>query len=76
MIANFIDGMSGKSVDPIYWNIVWSDSVAYMTDYDLISLDPLMQIRITVYKWFKPLAKIMTKRNFERKLKKSLSPKQ
>lgn len=75
MVANFIDGMSGKSVNPIYWNIVWSDSVDYMSEYDLINLDPLMQIRVSFYKWFKPLANFFVQKKFKQKQNKILSKK-
>jgi len=67
MIANFLNGMSGKNISPIYWNLVWSDSVDYMSQYNLIEFDPLMQIRVTIYKWFKPLANYFYRRKLNKK---------
>jgi len=67
MLANFMDGMSGRSVGPIYWNIVWADSVDYMAQYDLINVDPFMQIRLTAYRWMRPFAKFVANRKLARK---------
>lgn len=56
LLANFMDGMAGRTVGPIYWNIVWSKSVEYLSQFDTIEVDPFMQVRLTIYKWFAPLA--------------------
>ncbi len=66
MIANFLDGMAGRTVGPIYWNLVWADSVEYLSQFELIEVDPFMQMRMTIYRWFAPFAKFL----FGRKVKK------
>lgn len=71
MLANFVDGMAGRTVDPIHWNLVWADSVEYMSQFEMIEVDPFMQIRLTIYRWFQPITKIL----FERKIKKKIANK-
>lgn len=66
MIANFLDGMAGRTVGPIYWNLVWADSVEYLSQFGIIEVDPFMQIRMTIYKWFSPIAKFL----YDRKIRK------
>jgi predicted GNAT family N-acyltransferase len=66
MIANFLDGIAGRTVGPIYWNLVWADSVEYLSQFEMVQVDPFMQIRMTIYRWFAPVAKFF----YKRKLKK------
>lgn len=70
MIANFIDGLTGKTVSPIYWNLVWRDSTRYLASFDLIEIDPFMQIRLTIFNWFRPIADFFFYKKLKRRVEK------
>jgi predicted GNAT family N-acyltransferase len=72
MIANFLDAMAGRTVGPIYWNLVWADSMEYLSQFELVQVDPFMQIRMTIYRWFAPIARFF----YTRKIRKFESSKQ
>lgn len=71
MIANFLDGMIGKTVGPIPWNLVWADSVSYLSHYEIIEVDPFTQMRLTIYKWFAPLARFLYERKIHARIRKA-----
>ena len=61
LIGNFVETLTGESVGPIYWNIVWSEAAQYLSQYDYLQMNPISQIRMSIYKLLAPIAQIVLK---------------
>lgn len=59
LYSDVAQGMVGRGMGPIFWNIVWKGVSDYMRDYKLIIPDPLAHLRIFVFRLFGPLAKLI-----------------
>lgn len=59
MLGNLPECTSGKDVDFVTWNVVWSDVSAYLEQYGLIKPDPLSSVRLYIYRLLAPLAKFL-----------------
>jgi predicted GNAT family N-acyltransferase len=68
-IANVPAAMTGKGVSPLYWNVVWGDLAQYLEDYDLIDIDPAMNVRLSLYRLFKPFAMLVRKLTKKRSMR-------
>jgi hypothetical protein len=64
------DGLEGRVTDPITWNIVWSDAVTYLDQYGHMENQGLTALRLTIYRWFAPIAKILYNVSKQRMLHK------
>jgi predicted GNAT family N-acyltransferase len=60
LTANVPQAMCGKNVSPIVWNLLWSDVSKYLREYNLLTPDPLMHIRLGLYRLMAPFAKWMS----------------
>lgn len=49
----------GKGINPIAWNILWSDVVQYISTNQIMRFDPANNVRIGIYNFFKPVAQFM-----------------
>ncbi len=49
----------GKGINPIAWNILWSDVVQYISANQIMRFDPANNVRIGIYNFFKPLAHLL-----------------
>jgi predicted GNAT family N-acyltransferase len=55
-VANIHKIAAGSGVSPIIWNLVWLDLILYAKDYGLLQLDPVTNLRIGIYRLFRPFA--------------------
>jgi predicted GNAT family N-acyltransferase len=49
----------GKGINPIAWNILWADVVEYISQNQIMRFDPASNVRIGIYNFFKPIAKLL-----------------
>lgn len=56
LIANVPNVMCGKGVDPITWNLLWSSVSRYLNEYNIVTPDLLLRLRMVTYRLFSPLA--------------------
>ncbi|MCB0363470.1 MAG: GNAT family N-acetyltransferase, partial [Bdellovibrionales bacterium] len=59
MLANVPHAMEGRTVGPIAWNLIWSDVSSYLQEYEISEMDPIANIRLAIYRFFSPLAKLL-----------------
>jgi predicted GNAT family N-acyltransferase len=50
------DILRGKSVHPIYWNVIWKDVYAYLIETGSLKPSPVDHARVKAYKMLYPLA--------------------
>jgi predicted GNAT family N-acyltransferase len=70
MVGNFVDGMLGKTVGVLVWNLVWADSVRFLTNYSFLTPDPLTEIRLAIYRCFGPIANFIYQRRMRKAAKR------
>ena len=62
MLGDIPRAMSGASVNPLFWNAVWSTTAGYMIDSELLRPTPGDQLRMNVYRLFRPLSAHLQRR--------------
>jgi hypothetical protein len=58
-IGDVIEGITGKGVNPLIWNLVWEPLATELLSKKMISDDSSIRFRIGVLRLFKPLAMIL-----------------
>ena len=51
----------GRNVNPIVWNLVWSELVEYLIENEQIELSEIDKVRINLFRLFKPITSIIKK---------------
>lgn len=59
LLANFVDGMEGKTVGPVAWNLVWSEVNQYLEQYGILTPHPMTTIRLSIYRALGPFVELM-----------------
>lgn len=62
--------ITGQTVGPVLWNLLLADIYKYLKVNQYYTYDQLTQVRIGIYKLFKPLAALMRKKLMEPKFLK------
>lgn len=63
MLANVPDAMRGRTVSPIYWNVIWKDVTEFLVENDVLSATSLTRIRLFVYRLMYPFAVLLRRRS-------------
>lgn len=71
MYGNVPEALTGKGMNPIYWNLLWGDVSKYMLNYGIIQGDPLAMARVAFYRLFGPISHFIA-RAFQLRAKKRL----
>ena len=69
LIGNIADAITGRGINPLYWNLVWSNVADYISDFEMKTLnEPLSsaKMRIALYSLLKPLTNYLKKRKLRR----------
>jgi predicted GNAT family N-acyltransferase len=61
MIADGMKGLLGKSVNPIYWNLVWRVVAEHMIESGILEPKGLDKVRFHLFKLLGPLATLVRK---------------
>ncbi len=56
LMADVPAAMMGRNVGPIVWNVLWHDVSKFLREYELITPDPVMAVRVGIYKLLRPLS--------------------
>lgn len=62
LIANSLEGMLGKNVNPISWNLIWRVSAEHTIDNGLIEPSSMDAFRLKIYRLFGPFSKWLLNR--------------
>ncbi len=55
-LCDVVKGLSGKDVNPLVWNVVWSPVTAYLTERHILDYDLIANLRIGLYRLLAPLS--------------------
>ena len=62
MLGHIPRGMSGATVNPLFWNAVWAPASSYLLDNGTLQLTPADRARMSVYRLFRPLSLMLQRR--------------
>jgi predicted GNAT family N-acyltransferase len=71
MLAYAPDVLSGKTVNPIYWNIVWKDVFDHLVAAGTLIPRPIDQVRVKIYRLLSPATAFLALRKKPRRPKSS-----
>jgi predicted GNAT family N-acyltransferase len=69
MLAYAPDVLSGKAVNPIYWNIIWKDVYDHLVAAGSLKPSAIEQARVRAYRLLSPAIALLTLRKTPRKSK-------
>ena len=58
LLGNAIDALSGKGINPIYWNYVWRDVSDYLLESGAFSITGSSRMMLRFYRSFGPLSRM------------------
>jgi len=62
MLGDIPQTMTGSNINPILWNAIWSDTMSYMTNSNLLKPNVLDSVRVKLYRALKPLSVLLESR--------------
>lgn len=65
-MGDIIEGLTGKGVNPLVWNIVWKDVIRYLSDHNVCDYSTGSKLRMQLFRLAAPFAEIMMRRKKKR----------
>jgi predicted GNAT family N-acyltransferase len=56
LLTNSLDVIRGRSVHPIYWNVIWNDVYHYLVETGILKPEPIDRARLRAYRLIFPFA--------------------
>lgn len=69
LLTNSLDVIRGRSVHPVYWNVIWKDVYFYLVETGILKPEPIDRARLRAYRLIHPAAMLMA--NISRRPRKA-----
>jgi predicted GNAT family N-acyltransferase len=69
LLANSLDIIRGRSVHPVYWNVLWKDVYDYLFETGIAKPEPMDRARLRTYRMIHPFAMLIA--NISRRPRKA-----